>query len=820
MGRTSNATSGFDVELNISGNYITHLLQLLIDTGELPHSFDVGGGVSADLKSSTVVSRDYAAVPGTDYTHTSSTALQAKFAEFSSRPKFIYINLTFPLVFDSGAESILVLTFRVKNEIDVADLFTDIQTYVNTKREHPGGPFPVVTPRLSRYIKCMAALPATDPPYDPATTADGSGGGIPAMVNDQLHSAFDAMLDELVGLEDDKWKESAINKLLDPLTPASVSRLHLKVLSADVLGVYPVFKLLDKDGGIVESDGDVGSAQVLLEPGEDIGVCTKDDFCKRLAEDVVLKMILGLRLKAENFTEEDIPDKMDAISFPVTIGTTLLTGLMEGTLSLTDEEPTGESDIPQWLTDAVTFLVDNDIADVEIKGVDVKLEPNHHYFHQDGHDEVTEHIADSIKISIELGAELAGIFPLLSENLNLYLTPVEHTYNGQACRDLGVSVDTSANAWVSLLSLLYPVGLAAPAALGMPILGIASVTAASSLLSLLALIVPAQYILTAVANGAIRKGENDTDKNTIGNLGDNGIEVFFNQVIQESRWDPFYTIEHALVIPSTVMMVEDTQLFFAGGVMLSNQTTNPYETVYMRDITRTSDAPQQYDELYYRVSQTDLIDTSTQFATNRWPSRAVTTDSETRIYALKYSDGTGQDAINRLSQDRLQGLIQYAPYAVQHNHDEDSDWIEKIQILSTIELNSLTDRVKDNHFSEYVESVVELFNQYYYDLNGEYPPDDLKQTVRTAATDSYTASSDWADYKESGYVSDLQDALFVPGVLRLLPWQQELQDLVIDHQFISFPGYEYITPRDDRPYWRDEADDTTTDNLESLPEVE
>lgn len=819
MSRTSNATSGFDVELNISGNYITHLLQLLIDAGELPRSFNVGGA-SADLESSTVVSRDYVAVPGAEYAHTSSTALQAKFAEFSSRPKFIYINLTFPLVFASGGESILILTFRVKNEIDVVDLFTDIQIYVNTKREHPGGPFSVAKPRLSRYIKCMAALPASDPAYDPATTADGSESGIPEMVNDQLHSAFDAMLDEMVGLEDDKWEESAINKLLDPLTPASVSRLHLKVLSADVLGIYPVFKLLDKDGGIVESDGDVGSAQVLLEPGEDIAVCTKDDFCKRLAEDVILKMILGLRLKAGNFTEEDVPDKMNDISFPVTIGTTLLEGIMEGTLSLTDEEPTGESDIPQWLIDTVTFLVDNDIADVEVKGVDVKLEPNHKYFHQDGHDEVTEHTADSIKVSIELGADLVEIFPLLSQNLNLYLTPVEHTYNGQTCRDLGVSVNTSANAWVSLLLLLYPAGLAAPAALGMPILGVASVTAASSLLCLLAVIVPAQYILTAVANGAIRKGEDDKDKNTIGNLGENGVEVFFNQVIQESRWDPFYTTEHAMVIPSNVMIVEDTQLFFAGGIILSNQTTNPYETVYMRDITRTSDAPQQYDELYYRVGQTDLIDTGTQFATNRWPSRAVTTDSETRIYALKYSDGTGQDALNRLVQDRLQGFIQYAPYAVQHNHDEDSDWIEKIQILSTIELNSLIDRVKDNHFNEYIESVVELFNQYYYDLNGEFPPDALKETVRAAATDSYAASSDWADYQESGYLSDLQDALLAPGVLRLLPWQEELQDLVIDHPFISFPGYEYIRPRDDRPYWRNKADDTTANNLEALPEVE
>ncbi|MEO0974961.1 MAG: hypothetical protein AAFX85_17875, partial [Pseudomonadota bacterium] len=129
------ATSGFDLSLQVRGDFVRHLAQLFADTGTLPMSFDSPNDADITLQAAPddAIRRSYAGFPGATLP-TDAGAFVGSVGGTNSDGDRVLLHLQ--VVTGTGFQMIAVV--RLLQEMDLATLCADLLAYLNEETDEDG----------------------------------------------------------------------------------------------------------------------------------------------------------------------------------------------------------------------------------------------------------------------------------------------------------------------------------------------------------------------------------------------------------------------------------------------------------------------------------------------------------------------------------------------------------------------------------------------------------------------------------------------------------------------------------------------------------
>lgn len=432
----SSVTSGFDLEITAGSALVRHLLQLLMDVGDLPATLPLAGNFSATLYANNTVRRTYPAYPGADHAVSNPTTFGFKawdFGDFDSDYAYFSINTSADLL---GSESKLDLYFKILKDIDVQSEIAAILEYVDREVEVDGAVRPYDILRLFKLETVMASGDAFDTEHP-----ERNNPGIWQPVVDIVNQGLEDFIRALRAGEEPEAVEF-LRSQLDPLTLGALERVAVKCHpERNVLGIYVNFRLLAHKEGWLGPRGSLDAARDFLPDGVDFAAGTSPDFSSHLVDDLLIKSVVGFQLEEDLLTESEALDILDGDHFP---------------LDVPKEMVYGENDKQGDGKGAIRFQVK-----------DTALATTRHAF-KDAEGNKTE--ADSLEVKLKTSASLAKALGLASENIVAYLTPLDGSTEGIPTADVGLDTDLRVDLFRTLVSLLNPLNLLKVVAL--PIVGV------------------------------------------------------------------------------------------------------------------------------------------------------------------------------------------------------------------------------------------------------------------------------------------------------------------------------------------------------------
>ncbi|TGD75475.1 hypothetical protein E4634_03245 [Mangrovimicrobium sediminis] len=372
---------------------------------------------------------------------------------------------------------------------------------------------------------------------------------------------------------------------------------------------------------------------------------------------------------------------------------------------------------------------------------------------------------DCLRIELQLDAYLADLFGIGSGNLFLDVFPLTAERDGLPVSDLTVATNARADLWRGLLSIT-----------GFP--------------------------LTVI--GAVVDLFSDADEQIIP-LSELLELPLVDIVVARKRWEPFYLTLHTLLLEALDQTIELNRFGFAARIHLSKRFEG-YPNVYLREAQLGGEILSQ---LLFRAERaSEEIPAALHYASDSEFYTHLEDDAESEIYQLPAGDSSGSPA-QRIPQGKFYTGKRYRPQCI--TMDAQDEYIARIGLFSEEEERDLRRRLEHEYLRDWANELVA-------DLEsglGRPFEEDVGDAIYDQLYTLMESSSEFEKYRALDLDDDFNERLLEPGVLRLALSPEHLHGLIME-QVVILLGYEPVV-REGKLYYRGEADETTENNLLSLP---
>ncbi len=774
--------SGFDLEIGLTGAAVRHVLQLLMDTGEIPREVEEDG-FAATLRALAGTRRTYGAFPGAAYDEESTDAFEFQILDFTdTHPEHVYLAVAIDIGVPAAPNAVL----RLPQQLDVAATIGWLLADIDGQLPEDTPPFDI---RSLMEIVAISTDLATFDPDDPLASTADLFRPLVAMLNGGIDDFVQSLRDG-----DEPQIVESLREQLDPFALLTLRDLAFARLGEDRLAILVNLNLLAPVRGHLGDRGDPAAAQDFLPDGVDLAIACSPDFTARLADSLVLRAVTGMAVEAELMELADAVSILDDRHYPLVVPDALLLGDKvieveveeEDDTSTDDGEEGAEDDEPEEPVVEEISVPRETVAVLQILGTSVST-TKHRFRTKDGSSERRT----ALKVTLKINASAINLLGFADENLVLFAAPIEREVDGITVAD--IAIDTNLR-----MDVLRTVGTTLRnLALGT----LAPVTT-------LSLLAPAA---TAIVNLFAAKPLDDAFGGEL--FADFGLEPLAWLPLITRRWDYFFESQHGLLLERQRLRFEEDRLLFAASVHLSRRPI-PFPGVYVRDLVTEDDGGLRILRLLYGVNSIGLTRADDQFATDRLPAEHLEDDRDPRIVALPFAGTEAGNALARIADDRLAPMLPYAPYCIRRDrHRDDGDHtIDRIGVYSTVERSNLRSSLRNAWLDAKARSLADAIAQTLDVDMDEEQFEELAAVIRPVFEDSQELQA----YMRDDVEDDIATALRAPGTIRLRPPPHLLRDLM-QARVLDLVGYQAVV-RENTVYVRDVPDGVVEDNLLSLPE--
>lgn len=829
----SSATSGFDIEFMAGAAFVRHLVQLLVDVGDIPVDLPLSEAVPATLFANNAVRRTYGAHPKTGYPLQNDETFALTVRDFGDyESDYAWFSIGFAYDMGGGNQMRSDFYFKILKDIDVQAEIAALLEYAD-REEVEDETVPDFD--ILRLFKLDAIL-EDSLEYD---TEHPENNHQTTQWDDIIDDINQGLVDFVIGLRagDQDEAEKFLRAQIDPLTLGALERIGVKGYpEKDRLGILVNLQLLDHKRGWLGPRGDLAKARDFLPGDAEFALATSPGFLASLVDDLLVKSVAAYQVDNNLMGENEAHDLLDGDHFPLDIPREMIFGEK-------DDEGLGLEVDRYQIRDTAVATRRHTFTEKEIAPVEPVFDP------EAGPETVTKvrTTADSLAVILKASASLFKVFGLANENIVATLTPIDSETNGIPTADLGLDTDLRVNLLQTFISRLNPLN------------------------SLKFLTLPFISVINAFANGS--------DAFAGVRVSELGFDMLARLPLRSVRWDPFYTTDHGFLLEKKEFAFESERLCFSGLVHLS-KTFTPYASAWVREAV--SSGPGAVNALLYYADKSDEIREDVCFATDREGFSFQPDDVEKGIYRLEFLDTAAWgNARSRLAVGKLAVYIPYAPYSTRQDEHDGHRHIDAIRMLHPLEVAGIEDHLRDDWVEaqaasllaeieaagvkmnskkrEEARKILEDFVTPWGELGGRVedglPPNldpkvtdpvqveeglmDVWVTARVnetiaaleaadirftdesrAATakilDAYLRSGAYDAYVEGQLPLEVTRRIYAPGTLRLALTPVQLDELRAA-KILDLVGYAKVV-RQGRLYFRDIADKSTKDNLLSLPE--
>ena len=285
--------SGFDFEFDLEVNVIRHVIQLLMDAGDIPRLVGEDGPRLAAADSAGI-RRTYDAFPGLEYELEDPDAWWVRVNDHPvDGDRFLVA-----VQVQTGAGIAVDAWLSLPRQIDVQALMAEIVAHFETGADFdPSAVVELVAIQFRQLLPDLSDLQTDVPGVD-----------IEAM-REQLSAAILATDGPLLALA---------RQQLAPLNNARIETIAIGVHGPTALVVGVNLVLLDGTGGTVGARGDISQAEPFRDDAEDFALGSRSGLLADLIRDVLLKWVTE---QAREPGEEVTEAEMLAVGFPLELPT-------------------------------------------------------------------------------------------------------------------------------------------------------------------------------------------------------------------------------------------------------------------------------------------------------------------------------------------------------------------------------------------------------------------------------------------------------------------------------------------------------------------